>query len=29
VATYYARTLQLYMGGIVVAFSSMVLSAFI
>jgi hypothetical protein len=29
VATYYARTLQLYMGGIVVAFSSIVLSAFI
>lgn len=26
---YYGRTLQLYMGGIVVAFSSMVVSAFI
>jgi hypothetical protein len=29
VAQHYGRTLQLYMGGIVVAFSSMVLSAFI
>jgi polyferredoxin len=29
VAQYYGRTLQLYMGGIVVAFSSMVVSAFI
>jgi hypothetical protein len=29
VMPYYRRTLQLYMGGIVVAFSSMVVSAFI
>jgi divalent metal cation (Fe/Co/Zn/Cd) transporter len=29
VATYYARTLQLYMGGILVAFSSMLISAFV
>jgi hypothetical protein len=29
VARYYARTLQLYMGGIVVSFSSMVVSAFV
>jgi uncharacterized membrane protein len=29
VVQYYARTLQLYMGGMVVAFSSMVVSAFI
>ena len=29
VAAYYARTLQLYMGGILVAFSSMLISAFV
>jgi uncharacterized membrane protein len=29
VTRYYARTLKLYMGGIVVAFSSMVVSAFV